>query len=74
MTDMKDVVGKNIRRIRTEKNMSQEVLADLVGVAQPRISEIESGTYCPRLGTIERIATSLRVDMGALLQTYVPTS
>jgi possible transcriptional regulator len=37
----------NIKEIRTEKNMSQAALADIVGVSRNTISSIETGQFNP---------------------------
>jgi putative transcriptional regulator len=37
----------NIKKIRTEKNMSQAALADVVGVSRNTISSIETGQFNP---------------------------
>lgn len=37
-------IGANLKRLRTEKGMSQEELASSVNVAQPMIAQIERGT------------------------------
>lgn len=37
-------IGANLKRLRTEKGMSQEELASSVNVAQSMIAQIERGT------------------------------
>jgi putative transcriptional regulator len=37
----------NIKEARTEKNMSQAALADIVGVSRNTISSIETGQFNP---------------------------
>lgn len=37
----------NIKEVRTEKKLSQAVLADLVGVSRNTISSIETGQFNP---------------------------
>jgi putative transcriptional regulator len=37
----------NIKEVRTEKNMSQAALADIVGVSRNTISSIETGQFNP---------------------------
>ena len=39
-------VGKRIRRARTEKRITQEKFAELIGVSTGYISQIESGLKC----------------------------
>ncbi len=37
-------IGENIKRLRKEKNISQIVLAEKVGISQPMLAQIERGT------------------------------
>jgi len=63
---MKIDVSK-LRSIRLRKGYSQQELARRVGVAQPRISEVERGKCVPRLGTLYRITKVLGVKMDDVL-------
>lgn len=37
----------NLKKIRAEKKLTQQKLADLVGVSRNTISSIETGEFCP---------------------------
>lgn len=39
------IVGKNIKRIRKEKNLTQVQLADLIGYNEGTIANIENSSY-----------------------------
>ena len=41
------VLKNNLKRIRNEKNISQEELAKMVGVSRQTIISIEKGQFCP---------------------------
>ena len=41
------VLKTNLKEIRTACGLSQQALADLVGVSRNTISSIETGQYCP---------------------------
>lgn len=41
------VLKNNLKALRKEKNLSQQDLADLVGVSRNTISSIETGQFCP---------------------------
>lgn len=41
------VLQNNLKKIRTEKKLSQQELADLVGVSRNTISSLETGQYEP---------------------------
>lgn len=52
-----------IIRYRTEKGLSQEKLAELVGTSHSQISRIESGRHRTNLDTLSRIAHALDLRM-----------
>jgi transcriptional regulator with XRE-family HTH domain len=52
----------NIKRIRKEKGVSQEKLADACNTATSYIGLMETYRNVPKLSTIERIAKALDVD------------
>ena len=45
--DEKLVLKNNLREIRIEKDISQQQLADIVGVSRNTISSIETGQFNP---------------------------
>ena len=45
--DDKLVLKNNLKAIRLEKNISQQQLADMVGVSRNTISSIETGQFNP---------------------------
>jgi putative transcriptional regulator len=45
--DEKLILKNNLREIRIEKNISQQQLADMVGVSRNTISSIETGQFNP---------------------------
>ena len=52
----KDLV---IRFIRNEKNMSQQTLANEVGINRATLSQIETGVVLPTMNTLLAIARAL---------------
>jgi transcriptional regulator with XRE-family HTH domain len=55
------VFGSNLRHHRKAKSLTQEVLAESVGVSTEMISKIERGIAAPSFQTIEKIADVLGV-------------
>ena len=45
--NQKLVLKNNLKEIRKEKNISQQELADMVGVSRNTISSLETGQYEP---------------------------
>ena len=41
------VLKNKLKELRSQKNLSQQELADMVGVSRNTISSIETGQYCP---------------------------
>ena len=61
---MPDAILKNqIRRLRFEKNMTQEELALRTGVSRQTIMSIESGKTNPSVLLAYKIASALGVDI-----------
>ena len=61
--DIKKVFGENLRRIRMEKNISQENLAFLSGMDRTYVSGIERGKRNVSLVNINKIALALNVEI-----------
>jgi transcriptional regulator with XRE-family HTH domain len=62
------LVIDNIKRIRKEKRISQEKLAEACNMATSYIGLMEIYRNVPKLSTIERIAGALKVDPLTLFQ------
>lgn len=60
--------GLNVRRVRLDKGLTLEALADEVGLAYTYVGQIERGQRNPTLGVVERIAAALGVDALDLLK------
>jgi putative transcriptional regulator len=57
-------ISNTIRRLRFERNeMTQQDLAELVGVTRQTINAIEAGKYSPSLEVAFRIAVALGVRL-----------
>lgn len=62
------IFGMNVRRLRGERGLSQEALADAVELAVTYVGQIERGLRNPTLGVVERFAGVLEVDPLDLLR------
>lgn len=54
--------GSNLRRIRKEKKLSMETLANLAEVELSQIYRIETGKINPKLTTILNVAKALEIS------------
>jgi transcriptional regulator with XRE-family HTH domain len=61
-------LGQNLKRIRTEKNISQGDIAESLGVSRGFVSNLENGKTNPTLATITRIANAVGVSTDELLK------
>jgi transcriptional regulator with XRE-family HTH domain len=59
-------IGKSIRMCRTSLGLSQEELAQQIGMSVSYISLIEKGKRDPAFSTIEQIADALGVPVSLL--------
>ena len=61
-------IGKSIRQIRTENNMSQEDFAGIFFVTRQTVSNWENGKSYPDLSTIVKISDQFGVSLDKLLR------
>ena len=54
---------ENVERIRRERALSIQSLADSIGMDRGQLSRVLSGTNSPTLETMERIAKGLKCDV-----------
>jgi transcriptional regulator with XRE-family HTH domain len=60
--DLRQLFATNLRRIRHERKLSQEGLANDAGVDRAYLSRVERGVTCVGLEIIGRLADVLEVD------------
>lgn len=60
-------VGKNIRKIRTVKKLSQAAFAELFGLARPSVGAYEEGRSEPKMETLIQIAHHFGLSVDLLL-------
>lgn len=61
-------VGSVIRRLRKEKELSQEVFSGLAGIARSHLSMIESGDKKANFETLWKIANAFGIDPHVLVK------
>ena len=60
--DKKKALGQRIKELRKAKKLSQEHLAELVGLEPPSICNIENGKNYPTIQNLEKITAVLNVS------------
>lgn len=58
--------GQRVRKLRKEKGMSQEQLADVAGIERSYMGTIERGERNPTLLKINQIAKALKLSLSDL--------
>ena len=66
--DMRKLVGRNVKRIRQRKGLTQEQFAEICGFSQQYISGLERGLRNPTIVTIYELARALGVSHLELIQ------
>ena len=64
---MLQLIGRRVREARSKANMTQECLAELVGVHWKTIGHIERGSYPIALTTFVRLSQFLEISPNRLL-------
>ena len=67
MRDWRVIFGKNVRRVRQQKNLTQEQLAFEAEIDLTYVGGIERGKRNPSLVVMARIADALSVPLPKLL-------
>jgi transcriptional regulator with XRE-family HTH domain len=57
--------------LRKTQGLRQKDVAQLMGIGQPAVSELESGNTAPKLETVQRYADALGYDLEWNLRTKV---
>ena len=60
-------LAENIRKFRTDADLTQAKLADLVGVTRATVTQWETGWSQPRPGAVEKLSEVLGVSMSELV-------
>lgn len=61
--DIKKTVGKRVQEFRKQKGLTQEQLAETIGIDTISLSKIETGRNYPTAENISKIAEALEVNV-----------
>lgn len=67
MSNIRQILGQNIRHFRQSKGITQEALAEIVDVSGSYIGYLERGKKSPSLDLLVKIAQTLGVEPARLL-------
>src|SRR6218665_3809825 len=65
--DLAPVVGRNLKRLRTERGLSLEKLSQSSGVSRAMLGQVELGQSAPTINVLWKMARALDVPFSALL-------
>ena len=65
---LRRIVARNLKRLRRERGLSQEELADLAGLNRNYIGMVERRENAPTVDTLEVLAKALQVEAVKLLE------
>jgi transcriptional regulator with XRE-family HTH domain len=66
--DMRKLVGRNAARLRKERGLTQEQLAERSGLSQQYLSGLEQGRRNPTIVTLHELAVALEASHLDLLR------
>ncbi len=68
MSDLAHRIAEAIRRARRRKDMTQEELAEAIGLQPESVSNIERGSVVPTLDTFSKLVSVLGLDVVKLFE------
>lgn len=66
MYSLKEKFGLRLKELRKSKSLTQEQIAEKVGIEPVNISKIERGMHFPQPDKIEKFASALDIDIKEL--------
>jgi transcriptional regulator with XRE-family HTH domain len=66
--DLRGVFATNLRRIRHEKDMSQDDLAYEAGISRSYLSQLEKGAFYASLKILGKLSDVLKIEPSELLR------
>ena len=63
MSDDKKILGKKIKQLRKSKGLTQEQLAEKLGIDNKHLSKIEKGDHMPTYKVILKLAETLQFNI-----------
>lgn len=67
MENLNSVISMNLKRIREEKKLSLDKVAQMTGVSKSMLGQIERGESNPTITTVWKIANGLKISFTSLL-------
>lgn len=71
---LRGLLARNMRMLRAQRGLSQEALADLVGMDRTYVSSLERERYAATVDMVERLAQALQVEPLRLLTDIIDST
>ena len=68
MPPIMERIAENVKRIRNERGLTQQAIADKAKIHRVYLAQIEGATRAPSLEMLDRLAKALKVKPGKLLE------
>ena len=65
--ELSKILGNRIRKLREERNISQQNLAEMCNIEKSNMARIEAGRTNPTLLTMHKISTALQIPLTVLV-------
>ena len=65
--NINEVIGKNLKKLRKEKDLSLDKVSELTGISKSMLGQIERGESSPSVSTLWKISTGLKISFTALM-------
>lgn len=66
--ELRRIVAQNLRRLRQDRGLTQEELADRAGLNRNYVGMVEREENAPTVDTLEALAKALKVEAARLLE------
>lgn len=73
MENLNKNIAENLKKIRNERNLSLNQLADITGISKSMLGKIEREETSPTISTIWKISTGLKIALTDLIETSSPS-
>lgn len=65
---LRELIGKNLKKIRERNEMTQDELSDISGVDRSMISKMENGMVFPSMKVFLSLCIGLKITLDTLLE------
>ncbi len=64
--NVQEIFGTNIRKYRIEKNLTQSIFAEQLGISTTHMARLETGKHFPKANLLNQITSTLNISIAEL--------